>query len=212
MKTPWIFVGMGNDVRLYQSNSGIERRFQNRGQITSGGTFLKLLLTIETFWNIVQDKVNLIWILLEKSVFSVWILLEYSLNFMFKTSTDYVIICCVALGIYGFDPRWFFVSAEDPRSQIQELENELELQQQQIKDLQSKLEQEGKVRAMLVLRLADEQRARLATVVSYPGYQRFFLARGGNTFSAEGRTHERRSRETETKGSLSNDNDNAAKQ
>ena len=27
------------------------------------------------------------------------------------------------------------------------------------------------------------------------GYKRFFLARGGNTFSAEGRTHERRNRE-----------------
>ncbi|XP_058960780.2 rho GTPase-activating protein 24 [Pocillopora verrucosa] len=49
---------------------------------------------------------------------------------------------------------------EDPRSQVLELENELELQQQQIKDLQSKLEQERKVREMLVLRLADEQRAR----------------------------------------------------
>lgn len=51
-------------------------------------------------------------------------------------------------------------TAEDPRSQVLELENELELQQQQIKDLQSKLEQERKVREMLVLRLADEQRAR----------------------------------------------------
>lgn len=51
-------------------------------------------------------------------------------------------------------------TAEDPRSQIQELENELELQQQQIKDLQIKLEQERKVREMLVLRLTDEQRAR----------------------------------------------------
>lgn len=50
--------------------------------------------------------------------------------------------------------------SEDPRSQVLELENELELQQQQIKDLQSKLEQERKVREMLVLRLADEQRAR----------------------------------------------------
>lgn len=49
---------------------------------------------------------------------------------------------------------------EDPRSDMQELENELELQQQQIKDLQSKLEQERKVREMLVLRLGDEQRAR----------------------------------------------------
>ncbi|XP_068702221.1 rho GTPase-activating protein 24-like isoform X1 [Montipora capricornis] len=50
--------------------------------------------------------------------------------------------------------------AEDPRSQIQELENELELQQQQIKDLQIKLEQERKVREMLKMRLEDEQRAR----------------------------------------------------
>lgn len=54
----------------------------------------------------------------------------------------------------------FFISAEDPRSQVLELENELELQQQQIKDLQTKLEQERKVREMLVLRLTDEQRAR----------------------------------------------------
>lgn len=51
-------------------------------------------------------------------------------------------------------------TAEDPRSQVLELENELELQQQQIKDLQAKLEQERKVREMLVLRLGDEQRAR----------------------------------------------------
>ncbi|XP_067042221.1 rho GTPase-activating protein 24-like isoform X1 [Acropora muricata] len=51
-------------------------------------------------------------------------------------------------------------AVEDPRVQIEELENELELQQQQIKDLQTKLEQEGKVREMLAMRLADEQRAR----------------------------------------------------
>ncbi|XP_074620007.1 rho GTPase-activating protein 24-like isoform X2 [Acropora palmata] len=51
-------------------------------------------------------------------------------------------------------------AVEDPRVQIEELENELELQQQQIKDLQTKLEQEGKVREMLAIRLADEQRAR----------------------------------------------------
>ena len=37
---------MGNNVGLYQSNSGIERRFQNRGQIC------------ETC--IVQDKINLL--------------------------------------------------------------------------------------------------------------------------------------------------------
>ena len=55
---------------------------------------------------------------------------------------------------------WFCSPAEDPRSQIQELENELELQQQQIKDLQIKLEQERKVRDMLKMRLGDEQRAR----------------------------------------------------
>jgi len=30
MKTPWIFVRMGFNIGLYQSNSGIERRFQNR--------------------------------------------------------------------------------------------------------------------------------------------------------------------------------------
>lgn len=54
----------------------------------------------------------------------------------------------------------YSLSGEDPRSDIQELENELELQQQQIKDLQSKLEQERKVREMLLLRLTDEQRAR----------------------------------------------------
>ena len=52
------------------------------------------------------------------------------------------------------------LQVEDPRVQIEELENELELQQQQIKDLQTKLEQEGKVREMLAMRLADEQRAR----------------------------------------------------
>ena len=57
----------------------------------------------------------------------------------------------------------YSLSGEDPRSDIQELENELELQQQQIKDLQSKLEQERKVREMLVLRLTDEQRARLVS-------------------------------------------------
>ena len=57
----------------------------------------------------------------------------------------------------------YSLSGEDPRSDIQELENELELQQHQIKDLQSKLEQERKVREMLVLRLADEQRARLVS-------------------------------------------------
>lgn len=53
-----------------------------------------------------------------------------------------------------------FISAEDPRSQIQELENELELQQQQIKDLQIKLESAGKVQEMLTIRLQDELRAR----------------------------------------------------
>lgn len=57
----------------------------------------------------------------------------------------------------------YSLSGEDPRSDIQELENELELQQQQIKDLQSKLEQERKVQEMLVLRLSDEQRARLVS-------------------------------------------------
>ena len=36
---------MGNNIGLYQSISGIERRFQSRGQIISGGAFLKLLLT-----------------------------------------------------------------------------------------------------------------------------------------------------------------------
>lgn len=60
-------------------------------------------------------------------------------------------------------PFLYYLSGEDPRSDIQELENELELQQQQIKDLQSKLEQERKVREMLVLRLGDEQRARLVS-------------------------------------------------
>ena len=30
-------------------------------------------------------------------------------------------------------------------------------------------------------------------MVGYPGHQRFFLGRGENTFSAEGRTHERQS-------------------
>ena len=53
-----------------------------------------------------------------------------------------------------------FISAEDPRSQIQELENELELQQQQIKDLQIKLESACKVQEMLTIRLQDELRAR----------------------------------------------------
>ena len=43
MKTPWIFVWMGNNVGWYQSYSGIERRFQNRGQIISGEAFLKLI-------------------------------------------------------------------------------------------------------------------------------------------------------------------------
>ena len=33
MKTPWIFVRMGNNVGLYLSNSGIELRFQNQGHI-----------------------------------------------------------------------------------------------------------------------------------------------------------------------------------
>ena len=47
MKTPLIFVRMGNNEGLYQSNSGIEHRFQNRGQIIFGGAFLKLLLTNE---------------------------------------------------------------------------------------------------------------------------------------------------------------------
>ena len=66
---------MGNNVGLYQlSNSGIERRFQNRGQI----------LQNMRCCNIVEDKVNLLWILLENSVFSAWILLECSLNFMSK--------------------------------------------------------------------------------------------------------------------------------
>ncbi|XP_078369096.1 rho GTPase-activating protein 24-like isoform X1 [Oculina patagonica] len=51
-------------------------------------------------------------------------------------------------------------TAEDPRSQVLELENELELQQQQIKNLQVQLEQQKKVTEMLVLRLSDEQRAR----------------------------------------------------
>ena len=41
------FVRMENNVVLYQSNSGIERRFQDREQIISGGAFLKLLLTKE---------------------------------------------------------------------------------------------------------------------------------------------------------------------
>lgn len=53
-----------------------------------------------------------------------------------------------------------FITAEDPRSQVLELENELELQQQQIKNLQVQLEQQRKVTEMLVLRLSDEQRAR----------------------------------------------------
>ena len=47
MKTPRIFVLVGKNVGLYQSNSGIERRFQNRGQVIFGGAFLKLLLTNE---------------------------------------------------------------------------------------------------------------------------------------------------------------------
>ena len=41
---------MGNNVGLYQSNSGIERRFQNGGQIMCGGAFLKLLLSNENIW------------------------------------------------------------------------------------------------------------------------------------------------------------------
>ena len=34
MKTPWIFVPMGNSAGMHWSNSGIERRFQNREQIS----------------------------------------------------------------------------------------------------------------------------------------------------------------------------------
>ena len=67
MKTPSIFVRIGNNVGLYQTNSGIKRRFQNRGKIC------------ETY--IVQDKINL---LNEYSLKTQFLVLEYSLNFMSK--------------------------------------------------------------------------------------------------------------------------------
>ena len=71
--TPWIFVRVGNNIGMYQSNSGIERRFQNRGQILRN---LCCCMLGE--------------ILLEYSV----LVLEYSLNTPWilcpKTSTDYV--------------------------------------------------------------------------------------------------------------------------
>ena len=67
MKTPWIFIRMGNNVGLYQSNLGIEHRFQNWGQILQK---LRCCMLGE--------------MLLEYLVFGAWILLEYSLNFMSK--------------------------------------------------------------------------------------------------------------------------------
>ena len=39
----------------------------------------------------------------------------------------------------------------------------------------------------------DVSNSKMSPAKTYPGYQRVFLARGGNTLSAEGRTHERRS-------------------
>ena len=77
MKTPWIFVRMENNVGLYQSNSGIERRFQNWGQIISGGAFLKLLLTNK---NILKHSARQSKLALStpwKLSFSAWILLEF---------------------------------------------------------------------------------------------------------------------------------------
>lgn len=64
--------------------------------------------------------------------------------------------------ILDYQPDHEEDTAEDPRSQIQELENELELQQQQIKDLQIKLESACKVQEMLTIRLQDELRARVS--------------------------------------------------
>lgn len=64
--------------------------------------------------------------------------------------------------ILNYQPEHEEDAAEDPRSQIQELENELELQQQQIKDLQIKLESACKVQEMLTIRLQDELRARVS--------------------------------------------------
>ena len=50
----------------------------------------------------------------------------------------------------------------DLRVQIQELESELELQQQQISNLRTRLDKESKVNDVLLIKLADEQRARWA--------------------------------------------------
>ena len=47
MRNSLHFCRRGNIVGSYQGNSGIERRFQNWGQIMSGRAFLKLLLTNE---------------------------------------------------------------------------------------------------------------------------------------------------------------------
>jgi len=87
MKTPWSFVGMENNTGLCQSNSGIERRFQNRRQILQNlhccmlGEILCcthcILGSVFAPCDQMEDKVNLLWILLEYSVFGAWILLEF---------------------------------------------------------------------------------------------------------------------------------------
>ena len=86
IKNPWIFARMQNNVGLYQSNSGIERRFQNQGHIISGGALLKLLLSNENISKHCarQNKLalNTPWKLSFWCLNTPWILYP-------KTSTDY---------------------------------------------------------------------------------------------------------------------------